>query len=119
MALLIALFSIGCGTVANLKSGEPEVYGGLGKDVDCLRKFSETAEPKRGNIFFLAFWLPEVCVTSVTDTLTIPAVLCLQASMVHKACEASSRSDQHPETAFIDGPVQWSSNIPEDPPDKK
>jgi hypothetical protein len=112
LVCLLGAFGTGCGTVANLKSGDPTVYGGIDKDVVFMEKYSQKAVPGKGQIVVLGCWFADLCLTGVTDTLTIPAVLCMQARMDREAWAASA--NRNPETTPIDGPVQYSSNIPED-----
>ena len=74
---LLALSGSGCGTIANLISRDPEVYGGLEKDVE----YAQTAEPQAGQSDKVVFILlaAEGTLTLLGDTLTLPIVLCRRA----------------------------------------
>ena len=70
-----ALFVSGCGTIANLETGKPDLYGGVQKDVQLLG----TPRPQPQGIgirnlgsLVLFVDLP-LCV--VADTLTIPLAI--------------------------------------------
>jgi hypothetical protein len=80
-AALAAAVGSGCGTFANLVSGDPQVYGGMDKDV----QFAQTALPDSGihrgdprAAVFVVFLLADFSVTFVADTLTLPLVVLLR-----------------------------------------
>ena len=75
LSALAAIVVSGCGTIANLKTGEPDLYGGVQKDVQLL----QTPRTQTGGIgirnlgqLVLFVDLP-LCV--VADTLTIPIAI--------------------------------------------
>jgi hypothetical protein len=84
VAAALAVSSFGCGTVANLKSGHPEPYGGVQRDVAFLAGPSPFSFEKRdfekdnGDAIFAAvimgFWGAEFCASGVADTLTLPFI---------------------------------------------
>ena len=77
---MIAILSNGCGTICNLKSGDPEVYGGIRKDVDYMM-----TPPASGNnqasgsggsaAGILVILTAEMGLSLVADTLTLPLVV--------------------------------------------
>jgi hypothetical protein len=113
LAVLSATASSGCGTVCNLAGGDPQPYGGLANDDE----FFSACKPGCGGrnalfaLGYLGFVLGEVGATAVGDTLTLPLT---------QALESKNHPDRWPDPAtFIDGPVQYSTNIPEDAPGPK
>jgi hypothetical protein len=82
---LAALLPAGCGTVCNLASSDPQVMGGLNKDLDTLKTFSWNLQATSTNgpndysgVFFLGLTLAEVGATTVGDFLTAPLLRWLQ-----------------------------------------
>src|SRR5262249_58308295 len=80
VAALAAVLASGCGTVCNLATGKPEVYGGVEKDVECLLTPTQTpvmtAQSGQGGAAILAaFLVAEGTLSLVGDTLTLPLVL--------------------------------------------
>jgi uncharacterized protein YceK len=74
-ALFVALAVValvGCGTVRNLATGDPEIYGGVQKDVEIF----QTPPAKSGiliNPMTLALFTPvDLCLSLVADTVTLP-----------------------------------------------
>ena len=67
-----ALLASGCGTIANLKTGEPDFYGGVQKDVQLLA--TPRPQPQGLGIRNLGEWvlLVDLPLCVVGDTLTIP-----------------------------------------------
>ena len=74
-AFLAALVASGCGTVANLKTGEPELYGGVQKDVQLLET-PHTPEQGVGirNLGPLVLFV-DLPLSFVGDTLTMPLAI--------------------------------------------
>jgi hypothetical protein len=80
---LTALCLNSCGTIANLASKDPQVFGGLQKDAELLTGVHPSPTPVvhgdgRAVLFFLALVAAEPCLTLVGDTVTLPLVLWLQ-----------------------------------------
>jgi uncharacterized protein YceK len=81
-ALFVALAAValgGCGTIRNLSGGDPEIYGGVQKDVE----FIETPRKQQGGIgvnsMTLAMFVPvDLCLSFVADTLTLPVAICMR-----------------------------------------
>ena len=70
-----ALVVSGCGTVANLQTGKPDLYGGVQKDVEFL----ETPRPQPqgigiSNLGALVLFV-DLPLSVVADTLTIPLAI--------------------------------------------
>jgi uncharacterized protein YceK len=70
-----AVWLSGCGTIANLETGKPELYGGVQKDVEVL----ETPRPQpQGigirNLGALVLFV-DLPLSAVGDTLTIPLAI--------------------------------------------
>jgi uncharacterized protein YceK len=112
LALLVAAFLSGCGTVRNLASSDPEPYGGVVKDGQFFSLFGKPAGPithPAGVVVLAALYgacLGEVGASFVGDTLTLP---------ITRAIEARNHPEKQAEKAeWIDGPVQYSPNVPED-----
>ena len=47
LSMAAAFLLGGCGTILNLKSGDPDVYGGVKKDVAYIRPRRRTTAPPR------------------------------------------------------------------------
>jgi uncharacterized protein YceK len=69
---------VGCGTVRNLATGDPEIYGGVQKDIEII----QTPPPRSGvgiNPMTLALFTPvDLCLSLVGDTLTLPLAVCMR-----------------------------------------
>jgi uncharacterized protein YceK len=70
-----AIWVSGCGTIANLETGKPELYGGVQKDVELL----ETPRPQPHgigirNLGALVLFV-DLPLSAVGDTLTIPIAI--------------------------------------------
>jgi uncharacterized protein YceK len=81
--LFVALATIslaGCGTVRNFATGDPEIYGGVQKDVQFIQT-PQTAKGVCVNPMTLAFLAPaDLCLSFVADTLTLPIAVCMRHS---------------------------------------
>src|ERR1700722_12673420 len=89
---IIVVFLSGCGTIVNLRSDKPEVYGGLRKDEETVEEAIETVlsnphiDPNRtswqrenhASFWMRVLFIPEASLTLVADTLTIPLALYLR-----------------------------------------
>jgi uncharacterized protein YceK len=81
-ALLVATscFGNGCGTVRNLASGDPDIYGGTQKDVKlvmtpgALRNSGNPVGITVGPILAAAV-VADVGLSAVADTVTLPLVI--------------------------------------------
>jgi hypothetical protein len=116
ICLVLVVAVCGCGTVRNLASSDPEPYGGWEKDQEFFNEYwpHPTASTPTDTTGFLSLaaictapLLPEIIATVVGDTLTLP---------ITRAIEARNHPDRQAErqTEWIDGPVQYSTNVPED-----
>jgi uncharacterized protein YceK len=84
IALVIFVPICGCGTVYNLTSGEPRVYGGIAKDAELMDALvthvpsatTGVANSASGEIvaaaLVVAFVLVEPPLSCIADTLTLP-----------------------------------------------
>jgi uncharacterized protein YceK len=86
---LSAALSGGCGTIMNLTSGDPEIYGGPRKDIEALQTppSGPTARCPQGNAseeegkteaFLAGFIVADIAVSAVADTLTLPLTIYLR-----------------------------------------
>jgi hypothetical protein len=112
-----AFFLAGCGTVCNLASNEPEIYGGVAKDVEfaSIPHFDVKEGSGGGAAVLLGLWLAEACLCGAGDTLTVPVVLYRQARMERFSVPASG-----PETEVgqvgLSPPVQDTAGAEVAPP---
>jgi uncharacterized protein YceK len=78
-AILMAaalLCGIGCGTIANLASGNPEVpYGGVQKDLTWLATPTSNEWGAGGSPAVVFILAAELGLSFVADTLTLPLAL--------------------------------------------
>jgi uncharacterized protein YceK len=79
--VLVALTAValgGCGTIRNLASGDPDIYGGVQKDVQLI----QTPQSVKGvgvNPMTLALFAPaDLCLSLAGDTLTLPLAIYLR-----------------------------------------
>ena len=79
-AVTAAFLSSGCGTICNLKSGDPDIYGGVKKDVTFIQ--TPPSDPNstirasgQGGAIILAVIAAEMGLSLVADTLTLPLVV--------------------------------------------
>jgi uncharacterized protein YceK len=88
LALACAAGLSGCGTVVNLATFKPEVYGGVAKDVHFFDRLMfpngnpPSASGEKGRIGLLAFCVAEMSCSAVGDTLTLPLVLLWRAATI-------------------------------------
>ncbi len=78
LTALVATACCGCGTICNLASSDPQVYGGPEKDIEI---WSERGMPRGQNVgafAFLGLCLADLPVSLVGDTLTLPLAIYLQ-----------------------------------------
>jgi uncharacterized protein YceK len=100
---LAAVLSNGCGTVANLATGRPEIYGGVAKDLDFAQKpHSVTPATGKGGVALLCLYVADLSLSLVGDTLTLPFILCKQGriagssdSTVSAPCGDPGRQSQY------------------------
>ena len=73
---LAAVSLSGCGTVRNIATGRPEIYGGVAKDLEFAQK-SHSLGPAtgKGGVGFLCLYLADLSLSLVGDTLTLPYIL--------------------------------------------
>jgi uncharacterized protein YceK len=79
-AVTAAFLMSGCGTICNLKSGDPDIYGGVKKDVAFIQTppsdpNSTTWGSGQAGAIFLAIIAAEMGLSLVADTLTLPLVV--------------------------------------------
>jgi uncharacterized protein YceK len=80
--MFVALATVamgGCGTIRNFAGGDPDIYGGVQKDIE----FIETPRTAKGgvgvNTMTLALFVPaDLCLSFVADTLTLPVAICMR-----------------------------------------
>jgi uncharacterized protein YceK len=73
--LLFALSACGCGTIANLKTGEPDFYGGVQNDIQWLATPSRQPEGIGfANLGFLTLFV-DLPLSIIGDTLTMPIAI--------------------------------------------
>jgi len=71
----IALLPLsGCGTVLNMTSADPEVYGGVKKDCEIAVSPHNYGSGGKNTPLVMVFWLADVGVSAVGDTVTLPFV---------------------------------------------
>ena len=77
--LMLAAFG-GCGTVCNLVSDDPQVYGGVRGDVELFRHplCPHTTYTDQAGLCLVGFVAAEACASLVGDTLTLPLVIVLR-----------------------------------------
>ena len=81
LAVSVAL-APGCGTVCNLAGGHPKPYGGVRGDADFMTRsdtlgpLCDGPAPRDAAMVVLGLWAADMGVCLVTDTLTLPLVLC-------------------------------------------
>jgi hypothetical protein len=76
-----ALWLSGCGTICNLASKNPQVYGGIQGDIECVKHLDHLGPSSASgkSVLFLFLLLPaEGSLTLAGDTLTLPLVVCLR-----------------------------------------
>src|SRR5262249_7527664 len=82
---IAAILLSGCGTVCNFATGDPEIYGGVQKDIafimtppgpDQVPRVNES--PGKAAVFYVAVVFADACLSLVADTLTLPLAICLR-----------------------------------------
>jgi uncharacterized protein YceK len=100
----LAAFGLGgCGTVCNLATGDPDLYGGVQKDV----QFIQTPRKVSGigvSPMTVAFLAPaDLCLSLVADTLTLPLAVCLRQN--HHPGDGAGVTDRGGKAAGPAGPA--------------
>jgi uncharacterized protein YceK len=96
VVVLAALSLSGCGTVCNFRSGNPEIYGGIEKDVQYLMKpRTEPVSGQKGGPFLLALWCADVTCCALADTLTLPLIVCLERRKRQEDSQGSASPAQY------------------------
>jgi uncharacterized protein YceK len=79
VASALAVSSPGCGTLLNLKSGHPEPFGGVQRDIEFLNTPAEGDREFKTNgdygIFaavIMGVWGADLCASGICDTLMLP-----------------------------------------------
>jgi uncharacterized protein YceK len=79
LSMAAAFLLGGCGTILNLKSGDPDVYGGVKKDVAYIQTppadNSATQASGQGGAILVGIIAAEVGLSLIGDTLTLPIVV--------------------------------------------
>jgi uncharacterized protein YceK len=82
LALVGAALAGGCGTIVNFGYPLPEPYGGVKIDLQEARGLMQTRGRDEYGVYrplFGAFWVADLPVSAITDTLTLPVVFILDA----------------------------------------
>jgi uncharacterized protein YceK len=113
IAVTAALLS-GCGTVCNFAGGDPEVYGGVQKDLAFVQSPRTSPPPvgvNRGGPVFLGLVVADVFLSAVTDTLTLPLAVYLRQNERHEAGATvptgGSDNPGGPAAGDRPGPLDW------------
>lgn len=75
MAALLAVTVAGCGTLVNFEKGgldNPKIYGGVAHSTEMARTWAEPDSNVRYSGLMCAFYVADVPVSFVADTLTLP-----------------------------------------------
>lgn len=75
LVLVTTLLTSGCGTILNLRSGDPEVYGGVAKDLEFIMTPQAGEGGGGGSPGVLMLIAGEVGLSLIGDTLTLPVVI--------------------------------------------
>jgi uncharacterized protein YceK len=73
--IITILLTSGCGTIVNLRSSDPEVYGGVAKDVEFIMTPQALGGGGTGDLGVLMLMAGEVGLSLVGVTLTLPVVI--------------------------------------------
>ena len=80
---IAAVLLSGCGTVCNFATGDPEIYGGVQKDIVFAmtppnpEKFPQAKQDK-GAIALVVLVFADMCFSFFADTLTLPLAIYLR-----------------------------------------
>jgi hypothetical protein len=97
-----------CGTICNLADKDPQVYGGVQKEIEFVQKPGHMGPSQGSGRGVLAIFLllpAEACLTLAGDTLTLPVVVCLRQN---PAAPGEQVYYYHPEQ----GPTADADNLP-------
>jgi uncharacterized protein YceK len=76
---IAAVLLSGCGTICNLATGDPEIYGGPQKDAEFLQNLHPAegggAAAGKGMAIVLLATVADVSLSVVGDTLTLPLAI--------------------------------------------
>lgn len=75
LILVTSLLTSGCGTILNLRSGDPDVYGGVARDVEFMMTPQNVGGKGGGDPAILMLVAGEVGLSLIGDTLTLPLVM--------------------------------------------
>jgi hypothetical protein len=100
----LAMSVSGCGTVCNLASGEPEVYGGVARDVEFATSSTklDVGNCREFAAIVLGIWFADVLVSGAADTVTLPLVLTWDRRASRAAWPVSGKTEP-------DRPPQYST----------
>ena len=117
VAVVTALLR-GCGTILNFASGDPQVYGGVQKDLGfCVSPGDLGGKQGNGALFIAGLVFAEMGASLVADTLTLPRILYLHQHREgnmdggevvppdsNRAKELARKPRDHVEAAVADSP---------------
>jgi uncharacterized protein YceK len=119
----VAVASSGCGTVCNLFTKDPEVYGGVAFDLKFIASPRDTplstssGSNGQGAVLLLALIPAELCLSFVGDTLTLPLTIHLRQSDASALDIASSVGSTPPTNgASLGTPIPLDETVPAAPP---
>lgn len=75
LTVIASLMTSGCGTVLNLRSGDPDVYGGVQKDWKFFMTPVFDGAGCSGEVFFPLLVAADAGLSLIADTLTLPLVI--------------------------------------------
>jgi uncharacterized protein YceK len=113
IAAVLAVSLSGCGTIANLCTGDPEVpLGGVQKDLEAFNTPRATPMGTGKGAALMVVLLPtELCLSLVGDTLTLPLAIFIKRSGYPRddGAAPTNPADQKPAPA---PPVDSQSEVP-------
>jgi uncharacterized protein YceK len=75
LTVIASLMTSGCGTILNLRSGDPDVYGGVQKDWKFFMTPVFDGAGCSGEVFFPLIVAADAGLSLIADTLTLPLVI--------------------------------------------
>jgi uncharacterized protein YceK len=97
-AAAVAALLSGCGTVRNLASGDPDVYGGVQKDLELVQ--TPPPQGQRGGGAGLVLLMgAEICCSAVADTLTLPLAVYMRQNKPDREDKPAPTGRDKPESA--------------------
>ncbi len=109
VASALAVSSMGCGTLLNLKSGHPEPFGGVQRDIEFLNTPAEGDREFKTNgdygvlaAVIMGVWGADLCASGICDTLMLPFLARLDEKKDRQDREKAERG------GYADLPAQYS-----------